>query len=87
MVAELMKRNPNMTIELGGNTDAIGISDRNKIQSNERAQSAKSYLLSKGISSKRVAAKGYSNTRPVASNNTDEGRQLNRRVDIVVISE
>ena len=87
MVAELMKRNPNMTIELGGNTDAIGYSDRNKIQSNERAQSAKSYLLSKGISSKRVTAKGYSNTRPVASNNTDEGRQLNRRVDIVVISE
>jgi outer membrane protein OmpA-like peptidoglycan-associated protein len=87
IVAELMKRNPNMTIEVGGNTDAIGVSIRNQKQSDERAQSAKSYLISKGISNNRIAAKGYSNTRPVANNKTDEGRQLNRRVDIIVISE
>jgi outer membrane protein OmpA-like peptidoglycan-associated protein len=87
IVAELLKRNPNMTIEVGGNTDAIGVSIRNQKQSDERAQSAKSYLISKGISNNRIAAKGYSNTRPVANNKTDEGRQLNRRVDIIVISE
>jgi len=84
---EIMKRNPNIKIEVGGNTDAIGISTRNQKQSDERAQSVKSYLISKGIDPSRIVAKGYSNTRPVGSNKTDEGRQLNRRVDIIVTQE
>ena len=87
VTVQLMKRNPNMKIEVGGNTDAIGVSVRNQKQSQERAESVKNYLISKGINSDRIIAKGYSNTRPVASNTTDEGRQLNRRVDIIIVEE
>jgi outer membrane protein OmpA-like peptidoglycan-associated protein len=82
-----MKLNPNMKVELGGHTDAIGISKRNQSQSEERATSAKSYLVAKGIESARVETKGYSNTQPVTDNKSDASRQLNRRVDIKVITQ
>jgi len=87
VIAKMMKTNPNMKIELGGHTDAIGVDKRNQIQSEERAKSAKSYLIAKGIESFRIETKGYSNTKSISNNKTDAGRQLNRRVDIIVISE
>ena len=87
VIAKIMKLNPNMTIELGGHTDAIGISKRNQLQSEERAISAKSYLVAKGIESTRVETNGYSNTQPVTDNKSDASRQLNRRVDIKVITQ
>jgi len=87
VTVEIMKRNPAIKIEVGGNTDAIGVSARNQKQSDERAQSVKSYLISKGIDPSRIVAKGYSNTRPIGSNKTDEGRQLNRRADIEITQQ
>ena len=87
VIAKMMKNNPNMKIELGGHTDAIGIDKRNQKQSEERAKSAKSYLMAKGIEGNRIETKGYSNTKSISDNKTDAGRQLNRRVDITVISE
>jgi hypothetical protein len=87
VIAKMMKVNPNMKIELGGHTDAIGIDKRNQTQSEERASSAKSYLIAKGIENSRIQTKGYSNTKSISNNKTDAGRQLNRRVDITVISE
>jgi outer membrane protein OmpA-like peptidoglycan-associated protein len=87
IIAKMMKVNPNMKIELGGHTDAIGIDKRNQTQSEERASSAKSYLIAKGIENSRIQTKGYSNTKSISNNKTDAGRQLNRRVDITVISE
>jgi outer membrane protein OmpA-like peptidoglycan-associated protein len=87
IIVKMMKVNPNMKIELGGHTDAIGIDKRNQTQSEERAASAKSYLIAKGIENSRIQTKGYSNTKSISNNKTDAGRQLNRRVDITVISE
>lgn len=87
IVVAIMNKNTKMIIELGGHTDAIGQNKRNQSQSEERAESAKKYLLARGITSDRIVTKGYSNTKPVAGNETDAGRQLNRRVDIIVISQ
>jgi outer membrane protein OmpA-like peptidoglycan-associated protein len=87
VITKIMKNNPTMIIELGGHTDAIGNDKKNMKKSEDRASSAKNYLMSKGIESNRVIVKGYSNTKPVGDNNTDEGRQLNRRVEIKIIQE
>lgn len=85
VIAKLLEKTPGMKIELGGHSDAIGTGKRNLSQSQERAESAKNYLVAKGISPTRILAKGYANQNPIADNKTDAGRQLNRRVDIVVI--
>jgi outer membrane protein OmpA-like peptidoglycan-associated protein len=81
-----MNKNPNMVIELSGHSDAIGNPERNLKQSKQRALSAKDYLISRGINPNRIDAKGYSNTKPVIDNMSEEGRQLNRRVDIKVLT-
>ena len=82
-----MKRNPNFTVELKGHTDAIGNDKRNLKWSQDRADNAKNYLIAKGINPNRITAKGCANKEPVSTDNTDEGRQLNRRVDIHLIKE
>jgi outer membrane protein OmpA-like peptidoglycan-associated protein len=87
IVAKMMRNNPDMKIELGGHTDALGNSTRNQIQSQERAESAKSYLLSKGVPRNRIEAKGYGNKKPITNNKTDADRQINRRVDIKVLNQ
>jgi hypothetical protein len=87
VVSKLMKNNTSMTVELGGHTDAIGNDKRNVLQSEERALSARLYLIARGIDPRRISAKGYGNSKPIADNKTDAGRQLNRRVDITVITE
>jgi outer membrane protein OmpA-like peptidoglycan-associated protein len=87
VISKMMKNNPSMRIELSGHTDAIGVSKRNQSQSEERAESAKAYLISKGIEISRIESKGYSNTQPITDNKTDASRQLNRRVDIRVITQ
>jgi outer membrane protein OmpA-like peptidoglycan-associated protein len=85
-VVRLLNKNPNMFIELNGHSDAIGNPERNLKQSKQRALSAKDYLISRGINPNRINAKGYSNTKPVIDNMSEEGRQLNRRVDIKVLT-
>ena len=87
IVATIMKRNPNFTVELKGHTDAIGNDKRNLKWSQDRADNAKNYLIAKGINPNRITAKGCANKEPVSTDNTDEGRQLNRRVDIHLIKE
>lgn len=85
IIAKMMKVNPNMKIELSGHTDAVGVDKRNIAQSEERAISTKLYLMSKGIDPSRINTVGMGNKAPVAPNNTDGGRQLNRRVDMKVV--
>jgi OOP family OmpA-OmpF porin len=84
IIIALMQKNPNIKIELGGHSDALGDSKKNQKQSEERAMSTKGYLLSRGVDESKVIIKGYSNTEPVGDNTTDFGRQLNRRVDIKI---
>lgn len=84
IISVILQKNPDMKIELSGHTDAMGSIKGNLKQSIERAQSARSYLLAKGIDNSRIGIKGYGDKTPVGSNKTDEGRQLNRRVDIII---
>jgi len=72
-------------IEVEGHTDAVGSQDYNQRLSEDRAESVSNYLLRAGITSDRVVAvRGFGKLRPVASNDTPEGRQMNRRVEIVI---
>jgi len=74
-------------IEVAGHTDNVGDDRSNLTLSQNRVNSVRAYLESKGITTGRVVAKGYGKTKPVASNDTDEGRQQNRRVEFVILKK
>lgn len=80
-----LSSNQNLKIEIGGHTDNQGNDEYNMNLSLERAKSVYNYLISKGISADRMSYKGYGETKPIASNDTEEGRQLNRRTEFKVI--
>ena len=86
-IAKMLKANPAMQIELSAHTDAVGGYSANLKLSNDRANASRQYLLSKGIQADRVIAKGYGETTPVGSNQNEEGRQTNRRVEFRVIKK
>jgi len=72
-------------LEIEGHTDSTGSQDYNQQLSEERAQSVRDYLVQAGLAAdKIVAVRGFGKTKPIASNDTPEGRQVNRRVEIVV---
>ncbi len=81
-VVKVLKANPGLKVEIQGHTDNIGSAAYNMKLSLRRAQAVADYLISHGISPSRLTVKGYGFTRPVASNDTPEGRALNRRVQI-----
>ncbi len=74
-----------LKIEISGHTDNVGASSFNELLSQKRADAVVSYLLEKGIDRKRLSAKGYGQSRPVDSNDTDEGRAANRRTEFEII--
>jgi len=80
-VAKIMKENPALNLEIQGHTDNMGNAALNDRLSLRRAQSAKTYLINKGISASRITIKGYGFNNPTASNDTPEGRSLNRRIE------
>jgi OOP family OmpA-OmpF porin len=86
-VVQMLKENPSMEIMLTGHTDNQGSSRANIKLSQERVNAVKSYLVSRGIDEKRIEGKGYGGTRPIASNANPESRQLNRRVEFVILKE
>lgn len=86
-VVKLLNNNPSMEISIGGHTDNVGTAVTNNELSQARAQSVANYLVSKGISVDRLRVKGYGDTKPVASNNTDAGRQQNRRVEFTILKQ
>ncbi len=89
-LARFLQDNPQIKIELGSHTDNFGNDDYNLGLSQQRAESAVSYIISKGVDENRIRARGYGETRPIAANtNADgsdnpEGRQRNRRTEIKV---
>lgn len=83
----ILDDNATMKIEIGGHTDSRGSAEYNKKLSNDRAQSVVNYLIENGIDTSRLTFKGYGKDQPVATNDTDEGRQENRRVEFKVISK
>ncbi|MBI4929592.1 MAG: OmpA family protein [Bacteroidetes bacterium] len=86
-LTQLITDIPTMKIEIAGHTDSKGEDDYNLKLSQSRAQAVVDYLLKKGIVKNRLVAKGYGETKPIATNDTDEGRQLNRRTEFEILSK
>ena len=84
-VVELLEKNPTLKIELGGHTDNVGRPEDNQRLSEQRAKAVYEYLTSKGIAASRLTYKGYGETIPVTTNDTDEGRAENRRTEIKIM--
>ncbi len=82
----LLDSYPDMKIEIGGHTDSHGGLQFNTQLSEDRAKSVVDYLVDKGVSKTRLTFKGYAYLQPIATNDTDEGRQQNRRVEFKVLS-
>jgi OmpA-OmpF porin, OOP family len=85
LVVALLKSNPKVKIELSGHTDNRGIPGQNLKLSQARVEKVKDYLVSKGISKNRITGKGYGGAKPIASNDTEETRLLNRRVEFTIL--
>ena len=83
-MANVFQKYPDTTLSVEGHTDSIGTAAYNQSLSRRRARSVASYLEDIGVRSSRIETVGYGESQPVASNNTAEGRQLNRRVEIHV---
>jgi len=82
-----MAKYPSLKVELAGHTDNVGDAASNQVLSNSRAGNVLSYLLSKGVNSGRLSAKGYGQDQPLESNDSAEGRQANRRTELRIISK
>jgi len=83
-ISLILKAFPNAAIKLGGYTDNSGSSDGNLKLSGDRAKAAQAALVADGIGADRVAAEGYGQEHPIASNETPEGKAQNRRIDLRV---
>ena len=81
-LVDILKRYPNATLVIEGHTDNTGSNAYNIELSENRANAVKNYLTSKGIDGSRLTATGYGEEKPVTTNNTAEGRKLNRRVEL-----
>lgn len=84
-IAEAMAKYPEMRVELSGHTDNTGGDDVNQNLSEDRAQAVYKYLVEQGVSEDRLVARGYGATRPIDTNDTDAGREKNRRTELKVV--
>lgn len=83
-LVEILKQYPDTDIEIQGHTDNKGADDYNQKLSERRASSVANFLRGRGVAPSRVRIKGYGETAPVASNDTEDGRSQNRRVDFLI---
>ncbi len=83
--SELLATHGSVIVEVAGHTDSVGSESYNQNLSERRANSVRDYLLAKGIDSSRMTARGYGEARPIASNDNEEGRADNRRVELIVL--
>ncbi len=84
-VYKIMTDNPSIKVEISGHTDSKGSDAYNLDLSGKRAQSVVDYLIKKGVDKNRLVSKGYGETTPISTNDTDEGRQMNRRTEFKII--
>ncbi|MFC2132049.1 OmpA family protein [Bacteroidota bacterium] len=87
VLTDFMLNRPNVVILVEGHTDSRGSNAINDRLSKARAESVKNYLLKKGTNPKRVRTKGYGKRKPIATNDTEFGRKLNRRTEIVIVGK
>ena len=83
----LLSENPSLQIEISGHTDNVGTDAYNQNLSNNRAQAVVKYLTNKGITASRLTHKGYGEAKPIATNDTANGRQQNRRTEFKVLKQ
>ncbi len=83
-LVEFLKAHPNRRVQIDGFTDSVGSDSYNQSLSEARAQSVKNALVGRGIDSSRIGVQGYGKSFPVAGNGDSAGRQLNRRVEVVI---
>ena len=86
-LAEVLKAYPTSRVELVGHTDNTGTAEANQTLSLDRANAVKAMLVSQGVNADSISTNGYGQTRPAASNDTDEGRERNRRLELNVTSK
>lgn len=79
-----MKKDPEAKFEINGHSSAEGTPEHNMSLSVDRANAVKSYLVNAGLSAEKFTVKGFGEKQPIASNATEEGKELNRRVEIKV---
>lgn len=84
-IVELMNKKPDFNLLIEGHTDDVGRDASNMSLSQNRSLAVKKYLESKGINQNRITSKWYGETKPIADNSTEEGRQKNRRVEMKII--
>lgn len=82
-IIALLKENEDLKVSIEGHTDNTGTAQRNKILSEQRAQSVVNAVMKGGIAKERLSSKGWGQEKPIAGNETEEGRAKNRRVEIV----
>lgn len=83
-VAGILQAYPGLTVQVEGHTDSTGTPEFNQQLSEQRASTVRDYLVQQGVSMNSITAQGFGQTQPVASNSSAAGRQMNRRVDMVV---
>ncbi|MGD0871599.1 MAG: OmpA family protein [Bryobacteraceae bacterium] len=86
-VAGIVSGHPGLRLDVEGYTDSVGGDEYNQQLSEQRGTSVRDYLMMQGMQGSSVTAKGFGKTQPVASNDTAEGRQQNRRVELVISGE
>jgi outer membrane protein OmpA-like peptidoglycan-associated protein len=86
-LAKLMHETPTMQIKLEGHTDNVGSQQANQTLSLKRVEAVMDYLVNKGVDKKRISAVGRGSSKPIDSNNTEEGRAKNRRVECFIMSK
>jgi outer membrane protein OmpA-like peptidoglycan-associated protein len=86
-VAGIVSGHPGLRLDVEGHTDSVGGDDYNQQLSEQRAAAVRDYLMQQGMPANSLTAKGFGKTQPVASNETAEGRQQNRRVELVISGE
>lgn len=83
-ISGILLAHPGLTMQIEGHTDSVGTDDFNQQLSERRADSVRDFLAEQGVPATSITARGFGKTQPVASNDTAEGRQRNRRVELVV---
>lgn len=84
-IAALLKKHPHIRLEIAGHTDNVGDAAANRTLSNARAASVRDRLVSQGVAASRFAVNGYGDSKPLDTNDTEEGRSKNRRTELRVI--
>jgi outer membrane protein OmpA-like peptidoglycan-associated protein len=85
-IVSILRENPTLKVQISGHTDNVGKEADNLVLSAARAKAVVDYIITKGIASARLTHKGFGAAQPVADNATEQGRSLNRRTEMTVIS-